>query len=114
MHLAQIYLKIKNKIQSNALLSTRSNRTPSRPLQNRQIQRQPLPQPRRPLRVISQLLPFRGGIRMQQRTERAPIDDQPRHKGPELRRRQQIHLEHGDRVRPHRPVKEAVDSEFGD
>lgn len=82
-------------------------------LKNPQIQRNPLPQPRRALRMIPLLLLIRR-IRMDQRAQRAPIDDQPRDEGAELRGREEVHFEHGDGVWADGFVEEGVDAEFGD
>jgi hypothetical protein len=53
-------------------------------------------------------------IGMQQSTQRATIDNQPRNKGAELRWRVDVHLEHSDRVRPDRDLPELVDAELWD
>lgn len=82
-------------------------------LKNPQIQRNPLAQPSRPLRMIPFLLLIHG-IRMHQRTQRTAVDNQPRNKGAELSWRKQIHLKHGHRVWTDGFVEEGVDAEFGD
>lgn len=53
-------------------------------------------------------------IRMNESTKRAPIDNQPRNEGSKLRRREQIHFEHGHRVRSNRPIEESVNPKLGD
>lgn len=78
-----------------------------------QIQRQPLPQPRRALRMIPNLLALRIRIRMHQRTQRPAVDHQPGNKSPELGGCEQVHFEHGDGVRADGVVEEAVDAKFG-
>ena len=82
-------------------------------LKNPQIQRNPLPQPSRALRMIPLLLLLRG-IRMNERTERATIHNQPRNKRPKLRGREDVDFEHCYRVRADGVREEGVDSEFGD
>lgn len=82
-------------------------------LKNPQIQRNPLPQPCRPLRMVSFFFRFHR-VRVDQSAQRPAVDDQPRHERPELRRREHIHLEHGHRVRADRSVEEAVDAQLGD
>jgi hypothetical protein len=49
---------------------------------------------------------------MQERAQWAPIDDQPRHKGTKLRRREQVDLEHGHGVWPDGTIPELVDAQF--
>ena len=51
---------------------------------------------------------------MNESTERAPINNQPRDKGSKLRGGEQIHFKHGHRVRADRPVEEGVNSKLGD
>lgn len=84
-------------------------------LENPQIQRDPIPQPRRPLRMIPLLLSRSfGGIRMHQRTQRSPINHQPGDECAELRWCEDIDFEHGDGVGAEGSVEEGVDAEFGD
>lgn len=78
-------------------------------LKNPQIQRNPLPQPRRPLRMIPLLLLIRR-IRMNQDTQRPPMDNQPGDERAELRRCEEVHLEHGDGVWADGLVEEGVDA----
>lgn len=110
--------------QPNPTHTTSSRPHPSLPLQllkDPNIQRHPLPQPNRPFRMVPQLplplaqpVPFVHRVGMHQHRKRAPPNRQPRHKRPELRRREQVHLKHGDRVRPHRPVPHPVDAQLGE
>lgn len=67
--------------------------------------------PSSPLPVISNIIPC---IRMHQRAQRPPPNHQPRNKGPKLRRREDIHLEHPDRVRAYGSLEQRVDSQFGE
>lgn len=81
-----------------------------------EVQGDPLAHPHGPLGMIPQ--PDLGGgcvlhrVRVDEHRERAPPDCEPRHESPELRRRDQAHLEHGHRVRADRPVPECVNPEF--
>lgn len=84
------------------------------------VKRQPLPHPDRPLRVIPQLrlslrltLP-RFRVRMYENGKRAPVDGEPRDEGAELRRREEVDLEHGDGVRADGLVPEPIDPQLGD
>lgn len=61
--------------------------------------------------MISNIIPR---IRMHQRAQRPPPNHQPRHKGPKLRRREDIHLKHPDRVRAYGSLEQRVDSQFGE
>lgn len=55
-----------------------------------------------------------AGIRMHQRGQHAPVDDQPRHERAELLGREQVDLEHARHVRPDRPVPDLVDAQLGE
>lgn len=86
-----------------------------------QIQRDLIAQPRRPLRVVAQLRlrlegvgPLGDRVRVDQRRQRAPPDDQPGDEGAELRGREEVYLEHGVRVGADWFFPEAVDPELGD
>lgn len=54
------------------------------------------------------------GVGMDQGAERATVDDEPRDEGPELCRREDVDLEHGDRVRSNGLVPELIDAQFRD
>ena len=53
-------------------------------------------------------------IRMNQRAQRPPPNHQPTDKSPKLLRRENIHLEHPDRVRAYRSLHQRVDPQFGE
>ena len=59
--------------------------------------------------MIPHILPR---IRMHQHAQRAPPHHQPAHERPELLRREQVHLEHPDRVRPDRPLEQRVHAQL--
>ena len=61
--------------------------------------------------MIPNIIP---GIRMNQRAQRPPPNHQPPHKSPKLLRREDVHLEHSDRVRAYRPLEQRVDAQFGE
>jgi hypothetical protein len=54
------------------------------------------------------------GIGVNEGTERATVDDEPGDEGSELCGREDVDLEHGDRVRPDRLIPEFVDAQLGD
>ena len=85
------------------------------PLENTQIQQNPLTHPDRPLRVISLLLlillpicGYANGVGMHQHAERPAVYGQPGDEGAELRGGEEVRLEHGDGVGPDGAVPEAV------
>lgn len=88
------------------------------------VQRQPLAHPDGALRMVAQVrlerrrgalaLALLDGVGVDQHRERAAPDGEPRDEGAELRRREQVHLEHRHGVRPDRHVPEAVDPQLGD
>lgn len=53
-------------------------------------------------------------IRMHQRAQRPPIDDQPWDESTKLRRREEIHFKHGHRMRSDGSIPKPVDAELGD
>lgn len=53
-------------------------------------------------------------IRMYQGTQRTTIDHQPWDESAELSGAEEVHFEHGDRVRAYGAVEEGVDTKFGD
>lgn len=53
-------------------------------------------------------------VGVDQDTERAAVDDEPGNEGAELRRREDVHLEHGDRVWADGLLPEPVDAQLGD
>lgn len=55
-----------------------------------------------------------AGVGVQQRAQRAAVDDQPRDERAELLGREQVDLEHGRHVRADRLVPDLVDAELGD
>ena len=67
--------------------------------------------PSRPLTMIPHII---SRIRMDQRAQRPPPNHQPTDKSPKLLRRENIHLEHPDRVRAYRSLHQRVDPQFGE
>ena len=67
--------------------------------------------PSRPLPMIPNIVPR---IRMHKSAQNPPPNHQPRHKGPKLLRREEIHLEHPDRMRTHGLFHQWVDPQFGE
>ena len=97
------------------------NLLPPHRIKHTQVQRDLVPEPRRPLRVVAQLRlplelpgPLGGRVRVDQRRQWAPPDDQPGDEGAELRGREEVHLEHGVWVGADGFLPEAVDAELGD
>lgn len=77
-----------------------------------QIEWNPFPQPRRPLRMVPLIFAFHG-VRMHQGAQRPAIDHQPRDERSELCGREQVDLEHSDGVWADGTIEECVDAEFG-
>ena len=51
---------------------------------------------------------------MDQGAQRATVDHEPGDEGTKLCRRKEVHLKHGDGMRPNRLILEFVDSQLGD
>jgi hypothetical protein len=84
-----------------------------------QIKRYRISQPRSPLRVIPVLILMIArcrinGIRMNERTQRTAIYDEPGDESSELRGSEKIYFKHGNGVRSDRFFPESVDAELGD
>lgn len=73
-----------------------------------QVQRVPLAHPGCPLRVVPLVVPFER-VRVDQRRQRPAVDHQPRDERAELLRREDVDLEHPDRMRADGAVEELVD-----
>jgi hypothetical protein len=67
--------------------------------------------PRRKLCVVSHIIP---SVRVYQRTQRAPMDDQPGHERSELCWREEIHFEHSHRMWTDGTIPDLVYSELRD
>jgi len=92
---------------------------PPKLMKHPQIKRYRISQPRSPLRVIPVLILMVAccrinRIRMNERTQRTAIYDEPGDEGSELSGREEIYFEHGDGVRSDRFFPESVDAELGD
>ena len=83
----------------------------SKKLEHFQVKRDTIAQPYRPLCVISFLL-VGGSIWVDEDIQGAAVDDQPRNKGTELGRGEEVDFEHGDGVWANRAVEESINTEF--
>ena len=64
--------------------------------------------------MVPLLFPLVRRIGMNQRTQGAPVDDQPGNEGAELPGVEEVDFEHGDWVGAYGAVPEGVDAEFRD
>lgn len=80
--------------------------------ENTRIQGDSISQPSGALSMVALILRLHR-IGMKQSTQRATIDNQPGNKGTELCGCEEVHLEHGHRMRANRSVPETVDPQLG-
>lgn len=81
------------------------------PSEQANLKRERLPKPSSTLCVISNVI---ASVRMQQRRQGTPIDNQPRNEGTKLSWREQVYFEHGNGMWAHWLIPYSVNAQLRD